>query len=417
MVLSRNLKDSVQDLLKRRIATCWASFWIRGSPNGDHLCLLLPVPGPSLDGGAYTLSFNRAKLKSVCRQATEAMEYLHGKGICHGDFRPDNIVFQTQNLDNLTELEIIELYGGGPYTIKSYQHLGDNPPKRRVALAFEFQHNSAHVSSEVAINKFQQSFRRNETKNWDETVDLYTAPEAAISNRYGTYSDLWALACSIYQIRTGLVPFFESSGLVDLLRAWEDFAGVMPDNLRAELHPLTASRYFPNGPADMILQQWRAENMEGTGVADTLRSRMLSVRQFVVVDDEDNTRPQRTVVLVMTGESFKMPGYKLRSWCMPKEEAQPLVGFFRKVFVWNPGPQGRLSAAEMPNDPCMEMEDADNEEYGFLTITQVNELSKNTSAYCVIPITPTPVRAVRTEMLVRAAWDDTDSSRNPFANY
>lgn len=71
----------------------------------------------------------------------------------------------------------------------------------------------------------------------------------------------------------------------------------------------------------------------------------------------------------------------------------------------------------MLKDPCMEMEDADNEEYGFLTITQVNELSKNTSAYCVIPITPTPVRAVRTEMLVRAAWDDTDSSRNPFANY
>lgn len=133
------------------------------------------------------------------------MEYLHGKGICHGDFNPSNIVFQTRDLDNLTEPEILKLYGGGPYTLKSYKHHGDNPPRRRVVSAFDLKYPSAYVSSEIAIIDFQQSFNRDESKDWHAPVDLYTAPEAAIRNRYGVASDVWALGCSIYAIRTGLV--------------------------------------------------------------------------------------------------------------------------------------------------------------------------------------------------------------------
>lgn len=61
-ILSRDLADPVNELLKVGIATCWTSFWIRDSPNGDHLCLVLPVPGPSFDMGSYMLSFDKASV-------------------------------------------------------------------------------------------------------------------------------------------------------------------------------------------------------------------------------------------------------------------------------------------------------------------------------------------------------------------
>lgn len=79
--------------------------------------------------------------------------------------------------------------------------------------------------------------------------------------------------------------------MVDLLRAWEDFAGELPEKLKAELDPQVASRYYPygNGPTDEVLRQWRTENVERTGVADILHSRMLDPRQFIAVDDEHNS--------------------------------------------------------------------------------------------------------------------------------
>lgn len=99
---------------------------------------------------------------------------------------------------------------------------------------------------------------------------------------------------------------------------------------------------------------------------------------------------------------------------MPNEEAEQLVSFFRKLFVYEP--RDRMSLAEMLKDPCMEIYDADTEEYGFLTIREVNKLSKTMGSFRVLPITPSPVRAVRTGTLVGAAWNDNDGNSDLFVD-
>lgn len=60
-------------------------FWIDG-PNGRHLCLVLPVVGPScssLSKGIYA-TMKPALAAGIGRQAVKATSLLHSKGFCHG---------------------------------------------------------------------------------------------------------------------------------------------------------------------------------------------------------------------------------------------------------------------------------------------------------------------------------------------
>lgn len=60
-------------------------FWIHG-PNGHHLCLVLPVVGPScssLSKGIYS-TMKPALAADIGRQAAQATTLLHSKGFCHG---------------------------------------------------------------------------------------------------------------------------------------------------------------------------------------------------------------------------------------------------------------------------------------------------------------------------------------------
>jgi serine/threonine protein kinase len=54
-------------------------------PNGQHVCQVLPVTGPSLlalSRAPYRL--RPASCKTLGREAAQALEFLHGKGLCHG---------------------------------------------------------------------------------------------------------------------------------------------------------------------------------------------------------------------------------------------------------------------------------------------------------------------------------------------
>lgn len=60
-------------------------FWIDG-PNGRHLCLVLPVVGPScssLSKGIYS-TMKPALAAIIGGQAVNATALLHSKGFCHG---------------------------------------------------------------------------------------------------------------------------------------------------------------------------------------------------------------------------------------------------------------------------------------------------------------------------------------------
>lgn len=74
-------------------------FWIDG-PNGRHLCLVLPVVGPScssLSKGIYS-TMKPALAAGIGGQAVKATALLHSKGFCHGGepVPPSNAAFLEQ---------------------------------------------------------------------------------------------------------------------------------------------------------------------------------------------------------------------------------------------------------------------------------------------------------------------------------
>lgn len=69
----------------QRVAEHQRQFIIDG-PNGQHLCLVLPVLGPSTAELSYhfTCRLTPSFARRVAYQATRAVADLHSQGLCHG---------------------------------------------------------------------------------------------------------------------------------------------------------------------------------------------------------------------------------------------------------------------------------------------------------------------------------------------
>lgn len=64
------------------------------SPNGTHLYSALPVAGPKLTDWRRVLENDFNRVKRISHQLVEGLAFLHSRGICHGDFRPDNVLMK-----------------------------------------------------------------------------------------------------------------------------------------------------------------------------------------------------------------------------------------------------------------------------------------------------------------------------------
>lgn len=84
--------------------------WHEG-PNGNHLCVVMPVLGPNVEDAARKYRYQEEPLKKICYQLVLAMEFLHGRGIFHGDFRPSNVCYILQGMDDFEEEAILRILG------------------------------------------------------------------------------------------------------------------------------------------------------------------------------------------------------------------------------------------------------------------------------------------------------------------
>ncbi|KAJ6444327.1 DNA polymerase epsilon subunit C [Purpureocillium lavendulum] len=95
----------------RFIATPHDRFFIHG-PNGAHECLVLPLLGPPISPDIWSdLSHPESTLRAMCHQASLALAHLHHSGICHGDFRPSNILVALAPIHHLSVDELMQLIG------------------------------------------------------------------------------------------------------------------------------------------------------------------------------------------------------------------------------------------------------------------------------------------------------------------
>ncbi|KAK9483125.1 kinase-like domain-containing protein, partial [Lipomyces starkeyi] len=150
-------------------------FTIEG-PNGFHACLVSPFAGPELAQISYTPGkragsrrLRGAIARNFARQVTQAVGYLHDRGVAHGDLNTSNILIQLANVDSWSDKVV-------------YVRLGF-PVMDKVLL----------WSGELN-NSFTMS---------------YCAPEVYFERKMSNWSDVWALGCIIFEMRAGR-QLFES---------------------------------------------------------------------------------------------------------------------------------------------------------------------------------------------------------------
>ncbi|KAK0706813.1 kinase-like domain-containing protein [Lasiosphaeria miniovina] len=101
---------------------------MRRRPNGHHLCLVLPVLGPSASDLCYgfTIRLRPWLTRKAGHEATKAVADLHSQGLCHGDVTTSNIFFGLSGFDSLDEADIYNLFEP-PVTGELETEAGDIP--------------------------------------------------------------------------------------------------------------------------------------------------------------------------------------------------------------------------------------------------------------------------------------------------
>ncbi|KAF2489397.1 kinase-like protein [Lophium mytilinum] len=180
-------------------------FWVDG-PNGRHLCLVLPVFGPRVDQAWDLFESPERSLRNIALHATKGLHALHSNGLGHGDFRPANILLQISSLDHLNEEELIHALGK-PESFEVYTKSGEEPepaaPKYVVApIAWDRNVDRKYFKDQIAVVDFGESFETSNPPKELGTPTAYCAPELLIGSIVSQASDLWALACTLSEIRT-----------------------------------------------------------------------------------------------------------------------------------------------------------------------------------------------------------------------
>ncbi|KAL2209471.1 kinase-like protein [Sarocladium strictum] len=246
-VVELDLKDIAPDAPgAKHLATPLDCFEVR-SPNGTHQCIVLPLLGrnvasePSwsrVDTEEPKPTLPTSALRKIARQATEALACLHDTGICHGDVRPANILVRPDSLDKLTENDLYKSIGWPVRQPVRHKYLPKLPytvPEYLVHRADMTKLDPAYPNSDICLISKRPPHLLGSPVALPKSPANYLPPEVILRDSEGLSpaSDLWALGCSLFEIREQR-PLFnppEWDDYFDLIADIVRIFGVLPDPL------------------------------------------------------------------------------------------------------------------------------------------------------------------------------------------
>ncbi|EQK98522.1 Protein kinase-like domain protein [Ophiocordyceps sinensis CO18] len=218
-------RSALRDSGAQFVAEHHRQFTLDG-PNGRHLCLVLPVLGPSTSELSHGLTcrLTAGLARRVAYQATRAVADLHSQGLCHGDVTTGNLLLSIFDIDRYEEGDIYRLFGQpatGVLETESGITPGPEAP-RYIVKSIDFLSTPSNIiRPDVKLVDFDQCYPTSSPpqKMLGTPID-FLAPEVAVGLAAGPASDVWALGCCIFRLRSGEGPFsnpFDVTSPADLL--------------------------------------------------------------------------------------------------------------------------------------------------------------------------------------------------------
>ncbi|KAI0121135.1 kinase-like domain-containing protein [Xylariales sp. AK1849] len=209
------------------------TFWVDG-PNGKHLCSVLPVHGPTLPEWRQQVGTlkDSKRIKDVCFQITEGLGFLHGNGLCHGDFRPQNILMKLKGdaINHIGRDAMCELLGR-PWVEEVLTVDGERSPRapKYIVASLSSEKWKDMVSNDIAIVDFGEAYEASSPPKSLGIPRQYAGPEVVFGDVPGIGSDLWSLAVTLMEVRLNARYV---DGYQTIIWRMERFAGPVPPRYR-----------------------------------------------------------------------------------------------------------------------------------------------------------------------------------------
>ncbi|KAF1841475.1 kinase domain-containing protein [Cucurbitaria berberidis CBS 394.84] len=235
-VLSHGVTSNLQASGAQFVVEHHRQFTFDG-PNGHHLCLVLPVLGPSASELSYhfTCRLTPQLARTVAYQATRAIADLHSQGLCHGDVTTGNFCLSLCDIDRFGEGDIYRLFGRpttGELETESGEMTGPEAPRYIVEAINFLAPPSNIINTDIKLIDFDQCFPISTPPEELLGTPLeFLAPEVAVGLAASPASDIWALGCCIFRLRSGEGPFespFDVTCPADLISYIIHTLGDMP---------------------------------------------------------------------------------------------------------------------------------------------------------------------------------------------
>lgn len=320
----------------------WSHFWIEG-PNGRHLCFVSEVLGPSVIELAARNDGEQAKYAMF--QAAEALQCLHQNGICHGNFRPANILFRFPSLGRVNEDGMRNLLGLPRR--EAVVFLNEEAARRGPRYVYEPKALPIERTNEIAVIDFEEAFEMDYPSHISLLPQQYNSPETFLDIDLDSRLDIWALMNTILEVRTG-ETMFEGDTNQALAQSFETKLGTMPQpyNTAAKLRmgedagaaQINVDPGVPvSMPLDQLLDRMGLE-LEGSGFAEIFRAQIGRIAWITQRDFG------QVVSRVPDGETEILADLLRRSFRYDPAERLDLAGVMghewfagRKSGVRNPG--------------------------------------------------------------------------------
>lgn len=241
----------VAEALENHILLPLETFWI-DSTNGKHLCTVLPLLGPRLsDWVGFLEEEEPDQARRIISQMVQGMDFLHRHGICHGDFRPQNMLMQLKtgsgSLEDMGFDEMVDEILYAPQMVdillRNSSPSPHAPKTSYSSFKWDKDNVSRFVSDKIAIVDFGEAYLSNDPNPRIPGIPgSYAAPEVVLGVPKGIGADIWALARSILEFRTHTFHSNAHKTRAKVLQM-EEFVGPCPATFRREIQKRLCARF------------------------------------------------------------------------------------------------------------------------------------------------------------------------------